>query len=465
MAVMFLLLLQGLVLSGAQAQPPNGQGEGSAAAQYWTAERRAAAVPRDLVIDRRGLGYLRAPNGSLRPYGHSEPAVVTSSTPGAALIASPLASPSPVSAPRITDMDPGAGEVIGSAHVFRAKVTDPDGLRSVTFVLHYPDGRSGKFSASRADGDFWNVSFSGFWEGNWAWHVEAKDRGPKGGAVGVSPRVDFTVSVGSTAPADGSSRQWTGGGDVQTAIGRIFFEMPNNRRQSSWSGYVCSGTAVTDDAANGKSLILTAAHCIYDDVNKAFARNVLFIPDQANGGKTNRVCSDDPMGCWAPDYGVVDTKWTQRRWPDNIPWDYGFYVVPASGKYTAGVTTVDESLESAVPTLGVQFSSPDVGAVSHALGYPYDKDPELRYCAEAMGTNGASNWWLPSCDMTGGSSGGPWIQPMRDGTGPVISVNSWGYSNSPGMAGPRFSGTSAECVFSTAQGNAPPRDRGVMAPC
>ena len=33
------------------------------------------------------------------------------------------------------------------------------------------------------------------------------------------------------------------------------------------------------------------------------------------------------------------------------------------------------------------------------------------------------------------------------GNGPVMSVNSWGYTNQDGMAGPKLSGTSAECVF------------------
>ena len=33
------------------------------------------------------------------------------------------------------------------------------------------------------------------------------------------------------------------------------------------------------------------------------------------------------------------------------------------------------------------------------------------------------------------------------GSGSVISVNSWGYINSPGMAGPKLAGSSAECLF------------------
>jgi len=38
----------------------------AAVIDYWTAERRDAAIPRDLVIDSRGLGYMRHP-GSAGP--------------------------------------------------------------------------------------------------------------------------------------------------------------------------------------------------------------------------------------------------------------------------------------------------------------------------------------------------------------------------------------------------------------
>ena len=90
---------------------------------------------------------------------------------------------------------------------------------------------------------------------------------------------------------------------------------------------------------------------------------------------------------------------------------------------------------------------------THALGYSYSDDPNLMYCAEDMTTEGAVNWWLPSCALSGGSSGGPWVQPMDEnsGRGPIISVNSWGYTTSPGMAGPNLINTSASCLFEQAK--------------
>jgi hypothetical protein len=226
------------------------------------------------------------------------------------------------------------------------------------------------------------------------------------------------------------------------------------------------------DAAGDRSVILTAAHCVYDDANKAFARNVLFIPNQAGGGSgTDTDCTNDPIGCWAPAFGVVDQNWTTRTFPDNVAWDYAYYVVPGTGAHR-GATASSDSLESAAGTLPVQFEAPlaDVAGstadVTHALGYSYSDDPHFMYCSEDMTSESAVNWWLPSCGLSGGASGGPWVQPMDTaaGTGSVISVNSWGYTDRPGMAGPKLSGTSASRVFTQALSAPVTGGTGVVVP-
>jgi hypothetical protein len=228
--------------------------------------------------------------------------------------------------------------------------------------------------------------------------------------------------------------------------------MPSNVRRTRWAGYVCSGTAVTDGTA-GRSIIITASHCVYDDANKAFARNVMFMPDQADttGAGTDRDCSNDPLGCWVPNFGVVDVNWTTRTFPDNVAWDYAFYVVNDTGAHQGAAAP--SALDAAVVTMGVQLTAPAVGSVAHALGYSYDVDPQFMYCTDPLESLDSANWWLPNCGLSGGSSGGPWVQPMNatTGNGPIISVNSWGYTNQPGMAGPKLSGTSAACVFSNAK--------------
>ena len=223
-------------------------------------------------------------------------------------------------------------------------------------------------------------------------------------------------------------------------------------------GSVSSGRSSAGAGLSGRSIILTAAHCVYDDVYKVFARNVLFIPDQAGtqGTGTDRVCSNDPLGCWAPAFGVVDGDWTTRTFPDNIPWDYAYYVVDDGTGHTAGFTAGSSSiLDEAAGSLPVSFASPTSGTDATALGYSYSEDPELMYCTEGLGTESShGSLWLSQCGLSGGASGGPWMQPLSGGSGTIISVNSWGYTNQPGMAGPPLAGSTASCLFTAAEGGA-----------
>jgi hypothetical protein len=293
--------------------------------------------------------------------------------------------------------------------------------------------------------------------------MEAKDTTKGKGNSTISPSYDFDVdTAGEPPPPTGgdvvTNSGWSDGGLIQTSVGRIYFEMPTNSRLKRWAGYVCSGTVATD-STNDRSVIITAAHCAYDDANKAFARNVLFIPNQdgTTGTGTDSDCNNDPLGCWTPSFSVVDTNWTTSTFPDNIPWDYAYYVVPATGAHSGSGTW--ESLEGTVGGLSISFDPPSVGVgttssdtdYTHGIGYSYADDPNLMYCAENMTTEGDVNWWLPNCGLSGCSSGGPWIQPMTNGQGPIISVNSWGYGDEPGMAGPFLDVTSAACLFDDAK--------------
>ncbi len=431
--------------------------------KYWTSERRASAIPRDLVIDPRGLGYMRHPNGVLVPYGHE----VAAQTPAREATPWPFGKPSggDTTDPTITAMNPAAGATIPAAYTFTATVTDESGVSSVSFAIRKGNGPASSFAASPTSQDTWAVSLQGFTDGDWTWEVIAKDAAGRGGNTSTSGPAAFKVDTATSGGGGGSdtvtNAQWTSGGTVQTAAGRLYFQMPSNKKLTRWVGYVCSGT-VANDGARDRSIIITAAHCVYDDANKAFARNVMFIPDQAatQGTRTDLNCSNDPLGCWVPDFGVVDKNWTIRTFPDNIAWDYAFYVVPDSGAHTPGfLPNTSDDLARAAGAMAVSFGAVQVDDQSAgsssadftaALGYSYSEDPNFMYCAEDMTAAGAVNWWLPSCGLSGGSSGGPWLQPIKDGKGTIISVNSWGYSNRPGMAGPKLVGTTASCVFDTA---------------
>lgn len=426
---------------------------------HWTPARLAAAQPRDFVLDEAGKAYLKTPQGN-RPYGTgrgpSQPDLVGPAAPSP----EPMAKPggggtgSDAAGPSVTNRVPLTGAVVATTTVaFSATITDASGVRSATLVITPPTGRAQSFSMT-ASGSSYSVSVSNFTAGaTYNWHIVTRDLVGSSGNVTTTPKFPFTVGAQGGVGTITNSR-WTTSGGVKNAAGRIYFEMGG-------SGYVCSGTAVTD-TATGKSIIQTAAHCVYDDKGKAFATNVLFIPNQdgTTGTRTDLTCTNDPLGCWSPTYGVVDLDWTTRIFPDNIPWDYGYYVVPTVGAHSG--TAADESLEVAAGTVPISFAAPSPGLFTHALGYSYSNDPYFMYCAENLGTSGSANWWLGSCGLSGGASGGPWIQPMSNGTGPLVSVNSWGYTNLPGMAGPKLSGSSASCVFDAAQGSAQPTGTGLI---
>ncbi len=467
-----LSMATALVWSGAASAGPEAQAVGAEKRRvidHWSAARRAAAQPRDLFIDAQGQGYLRAANGTLTPYGRTADSgqlrviQVPAGKPGGGGHAGADATP-----PTISAMQPGDGATIGASQEFSAVITDTSGIKSVSFIIVFPSGSTQSFTPGFAGNDTWSITLSGFSNGSWGWYVIAKDNGAKGGNTATSSQASFTVDIaGGGDPGGGAyiigNAGWNAGGVVQEAAGRLFYEMPSNSRRKRWSGYVCSGTVV-DDGISGRSVILTAAHCVYDDANKAFARNVLFIPNQdaTSGSGTDSNCDNDPLGCWVASFGVVDSNWSIRSFPDNVEWDYAFYVVSDSGAH-GGTPAGSEALDSAVQTMAISFAAPayndqDPSASSadftHALGYSYSDDPNFMYCAEDLTTESAVNWWLPSCGLSGGASGGPWVQPMNtaNGDGPIISVNSWGYTTGPGMAGPHLHDSTAACVWSEALG-------------
>ncbi|MEH6575500.1 MAG: hypothetical protein V7731_00320 [Amphritea sp.] len=449
--------------------------------EHWTRERIDAAMPRDLVIDPRGLGYLRRPDGSLQPYGHQISAEARTQDDRTST-GKPSGGSSDETPPSVGSFDPPAttpATVINtSSYTFSATVSDDSGIKSVSFSVAIAGGVPQKFTPNNTVDDRWELTLYGFTDGDWSWYVEAKDGAGKGGNSITTDAVSFTVDLAGSGSVGGdgtiTNSAWNDGGAIQTAAGRIFFEMPDvvrrrGRLTTEWQGYVCSGTVVYDgddfnidgpDGFDGRSVILTAAHCVYDDVNGAFARNVMFIPDQAGttGSGTDGDCTNDPLGCWFPSFGVVDQKWTAKTFPDNIAWDYAYYVVdddPSSHQGVYPGTVLDA--EAGDPSIAIDFmepvsDAPDSTDYTHALGYSYSDDPNFMYCAEDMTTEGDVNWWLDSCGLSGGASGGPWIQPMdmslEPGTGPIISVNSWGYTTSAGMAGPKLNDNSASCLFS-----------------
>ncbi|WP_232784094.1 serine protease [Moritella sp. Urea-trap-13] len=447
--------------------------------KHWDNSRRNAAVPRDLLIDPRGQGYMRVKQGELIPYGHTM---------------KPLAGKPKRSrdstAPVISNLSPDAG-VLDTTVILAATVTDNVAVSRVDFYITGPTANPTSYSvsASSSNAGGWTAAAQDLTDGKWCWYVTARDTAKRGGNRSTSQEACFDIDTGDNVIEPPAADEIVVNGnwsiieqdvsaDVQWAAGRIYFEMPADQLQRQWNGYVCSGTVVKD-STTGRSLILTAAHCVYDDANKAFARNVLFIPNQSDSGSgTDTNCSNDVIGCWSTAFGVVDRGWAQVTFPNNIEWDHAYYVVNDSGAHS-GNTASSDILADAVPAISINFVAPrhdEGGSVSSAvdysygLGYSYADDPHFMYCAEGMTTVGAVNWWLPSCGLSGGASGGPWLQDNGNGVWDIISVNSWGYISSPGMAGPKLNSALGECLYNIADSTAAPSslsdgDAGIITDC
>ncbi len=253
-------------------------------------------------------------------------------------------------------------------------------------------------------------------------------------------------SGSTTGFIDVNNSPWDNGGVVQNAAGRIFFVMGGN-------GYVCSGTLINDgETSSNRSVILTAAHCVYDDVNKTFAESAIFIPNQANtsGIGTDADCSNDPEGCWVADFGVVSVDWTTSIFPNNIPWDYGYY---ALGTYSDlnyfSNDGRDVTMDKIITPMEVSFEQPSYNVYTRALGYSYKDDPYFMYCGEPVAASSYDGYLLQNCALSGGASGGPWSQSQEPdlGVGPIISVNSYGPARGKKyMGGPKLS-EDAKCLF------------------
>lgn len=142
---------------------------------------------------------------------------------------------------------------------------------------------------------------------------------------------------------------WSYGGTVQSATGRILFEF-----DGSDETYVCTGTVVHDgpdgdtpDHDNGRSIVQTAAHCAYSDTLGQFTTRAVFVPNQDStiGKESIYDCDNDTYGCWHLSYAIVAVGWTKSGFPENVPYDYAYYVAyddPAAhaAGYDEGLTGV-----------------------------------------------------------------------------------------------------------------------------
>ena len=197
-----------------------------------------------------------------------------------------------------------------------------------------------------------------------------------------------------------------------STVGKLFFT------NASGQNMVCSGTAVV---SSNHSVVDTAGHCLYWNGN--WVRNVIFCPLYDKGST--------PYGCWAARDLEVPADWINAK-PNDFHHDMGMAIVSPNdqGKLTDVVGGAGWAYDQAV---NLSFS-----AYGYPAGYPFDGQT-IQSCKDVTGKSwqhgGGTVVSIP-CNMTGGSSGGPWfIQSggnwYLDGHNDFTSSMQYGHMFSP----------------------------------
>ncbi|MGW1983741.1 trypsin-like serine peptidase [Streptomyces collinus] len=227
--------------------------------------------------------------------------------------------------------------------------------------------------------------------------------------------------------------------------GKVFFDSPEGTM-------VCSATVVEDPAHPGKSnLIWTAGHCVHAGKKGGWYRNIAFVPSYNNAGKSNAELQDASRAEVAP-YGVwwADAAKTSQQWIDQggetggNGASYDFAVIHVTPEQGSAGKSLEETVGGALP---VNFNAPAVPQVRSitASGYPAAApyDGQLLYqCQDKPGRLSIQRtdptMYRIGCTMTGGSSGGGWVETGSDGKPALVSNTSIGPVSAGWLAGPRL---------------------------
>ncbi len=218
---------------------------------------------------------------------------------------------------------------------------------------------------------------------------------------------------------------------IHTMSGRVFFVDDHGENHS------CSGSTVN---SNGKRLVFTAGHCVHGggsgrgwfDVNRW-----AFVPDYHGGS---------PYGTWN-----AYQLWTKNGWINDGNRAYDVAAVVMQNKN--GQRIVD-----AVGGQGIEWNY-GYGRYEYMFGYPADppfNGSGLYYCYGTTSNDGG--FPMLGCNMTGGASGGPWLDNYGATFWAYLNgVNSWMFWHNNDRTqvykwqSPYFSDDTAGSLFNTVQ--------------
>jgi hypothetical protein len=196
------------------------------------------------------------------------------------------------------------------------------------------------------------------------------------------------------------------------------------------TNYVCSGTSV--QASASLSLVWTAGHCTNEGPG-AYVTNFMFAPGYIDG--------TTPYGKWTFSSILTTSQFANSG---DLMYDFGAArVVPGDGAPPnstladiPGATPRPMAFNYTVTTSSTKFKS---------YGYPAAgkfNGQRLQVCDSTVIYRDGTDMGI-GCDMTGGSSGGGWI----DSAGALGSVNSYGYNSLKNVMFGPYQGSVAQALY------------------
>ncbi|MES4890488.1 hypothetical protein [Streptomyces sp. NPDC096012] len=292
----------------------------------------------------------------------------------------------------------------------------------------------------REANDFVNPIIKGLWNPDRMRHADDPDKGVDAndisGDQGVTDPAPQPVKAQAVAPPYHTSA---------ATSGKLLFDSPEGTM-------VCSATVVQDPAHPGKSnLIWTAGHCVHAGKKGGWYRNIAFVPSYNNAGRSAAQLQGAsrseiaPYGVWWADAAQTSQQWiNQGGQTGGNGASYDFAVIHVTPEQGSGGKSLEETVGGALP---VNFGAPAVAKVQGitASGYPAAApyDGQLLYrCQDKPGRlsieKSAPTMYRIGCTMTGGSSGGGWVETGADGKPALVSNTSIGPVSSGWLAGPRL---------------------------
>lgn len=262
-----------------------------------------------------------------------------------------------------------------------APITATDGTIADTGELYA--GRSGE----TIDGYFPDAAFDMVLE-------------PTRGTPDVAPGIAQQVHEAGDELYPGTAHT-AGASLLLRTAGRLLMESADGE-------YTCSGTVINSDSG---LVIVTAAHCIWDDDTRDYYDRVTFAPGYERGVAPFGTWEAEDM--WVPQqYLEANTRWLDGA--DDNGWmgfDFGFIRFAPQGGQT---------LEDVAGGQGISFTAETNGIV--IAGYPGNDEFDaevLRHCAEddvSYGAGGDANYGA-DCEMGDGASGSGFVSNVDEATG------------------------------------------------